>query len=206
MRAKSTKPANDAVLAEPSSTQGSLALHILSDGASVRVDEHAAEIRDNEGRLLVRYKNGEATVVAASGDLKLAAPNGRVVVQAGTDIELEASGDLRQKAQHRMEFEARRVQVRADESRLTVAQAAVTAERILTTANVIAHNVERFELSATRIVEKTRETFREASGLVETRAGRVRAIVEDVYSLFARRTSLASKEDTSIDGKKVLLG
>lgn len=206
MRAKSTKPANDAAIAEPSSAPGSLAVHILSDGASVRVGEHAAEICDSEGRLLVRYKNGEATVVASTGDLKLAAPNGRVVVQAGTDIALEAGGDLRQRAEHRMDVQARRIQVRSDESHITVAQAAVTAERILTTANVIAHNVERFELSATRIVEKTRETFREASGLVETRAGRVRAIVEDVYSLFARRTSLASKEDTSIDGKKVLLG
>ena len=66
--------------------------------------------------------------------------------------------------------------------------------------------VERFELTAGRLVEKTRDTFREASDLVQTRAGRMRTLVARGYSLLSSRTALTSKRETSIDGSKILLG
>lgn len=150
----------------------------LADGATVHVEGGAAaEIRDREGRLLVRYENGAAEIAAPSGDLRLAAPGGRVVIQAGTDIELGATGEV-----------------------------AVKAERLLTRVRVLAQHAERLEVSAGRIIERAREAYRDVEGLLQSRAGRVRAVVEDAYHLQARRTSIASKEDTSIDGKKVLLG
>ena len=31
-------------------------------------------------------------------------------------------------------------------------------------------------------------------------------VLKDAYALYSRRTSMASQEDTSIDGKKILLG
>lgn len=179
----------------------------LADGAVVNVHGGAvAEVRDAAGRLLIRYENGRAEVVAAAGDLVLAAPGGRVVLRAATDVVLEAERDLTQRAGHRLDVAARRLTVEADETRLSTAQATVVAERILTTARVLAHNVERFEVSATKLLEKTRETYREASDLLQTRAGRLRTVVEDTFSLHARRTTIVSKDETSIDGKKVLLG
>jgi hypothetical protein len=36
--------------------------------------------------------------------------------------------------------------------------------------------------------------------------GRARTIVRDLYSLTSRRSVMVSKEETSIDGEKVLLG
>ena len=99
-----------------------------------------------------------------------------------------------------------RLEVKADHSRLVTAQAAVVAQRIATTAGTLVQSVERFELTATRLIEKTRDAFRDAEGLIQTRAGRARTIVKDAFSLHARRTSMASTEDTSIDGNKILLG
>jgi hypothetical protein len=150
----------------------------LADGATVHVHGGtAAEIRDREGRLLVRYEDGAAEIAAPSGDLRLAAPGGRVVIQAGTDIEIGAPGEV-----------------------------TVKAERFLTRVRVLAQHAERLEVSAGRILERAREAYRDVEELLQTRAGRVRAVIEDAYHLQARRTSIASKEDTSIDGKKVLLG
>jgi hypothetical protein len=36
--------------------------------------------------------------------------------------------------------------------------------------------------------------------------GRARTLVRNTYALWSRRTVLTSSEDTSIDGRKVLLG
>lgn len=179
----------------------------LADGAKVVVHDGAvAELRDAEERLLVRYQNGRAEIAAPAGDLVLSAPSGRILLSAGTDVHIEAARDLTHKAGHRADLEAQRLHVEAGETRLTTAQATVVAERILTTARVVAQTVERFELSATRLVEKTRETYRDAADLLQTRAGRVRALIEDACSIQAGRTSIVSKDETSIDGKKVLLG
>ncbi|MFO0586871.1 MAG: DUF3540 domain-containing protein [Polyangiaceae bacterium] len=165
----------------------------LTDGASVRVLGGAvAEVRDVEGRLLVRYENGRAEIAAPAGDLVFSAPTGRVVLQAGTDVVIDASRDLTQSAGRKSSLEA--------------PQISAAGERILTTAKVLTQSVERLEVSATRLFEKTRETYREARGLVQTRAGRVRAVIEDAFSVTSNRTTLTSKEETSIDGKKVLLG
>jgi hypothetical protein len=149
----------------------------LKDGSEVRIGNDAAEIRDTEGRVLVRYCNGQAEIVAGDGDLHLRAPKGRVVIESGDDIELRSGRHVK-----------------------------LHAARIAVAAAVMVQQVERFELSADRLIEKTRDTFREASDLMQTRAGRMRSLVERGYSLLAERTSLVSKSETSIDGKKVLLG
>lgn len=141
----------------------------LADGATVSVEDGAAEIKDERGRLLVRYEGGQARIAAPAGDLVLDAPEGRVVVR-GKDIALEA------------------------------------ADRLISTAAVIAQSAERVEVHADRLVEKARDVYRDAAELVQTRAGRMRQIVEGAFSLHAKRTQIASEEDTSIDGKRVHLG
>jgi hypothetical protein len=82
----------------------------------------------------------------------------------------------------------------------------VTAKHIATTAASIAQKVERYELRAMRIVETARDAFREVADLAQSRIGRVRMLVRDSYSLSAKRTALVSEKETSIDGRRVLLG
>jgi hypothetical protein len=83
---------------------------------------------------------------------------------------------------------------------------AFLAGRITTTATTLSHTVERFELAAGQIIERARDAFRDVQDLSQTRAGRVRTIVQDLYSLYSKRTALQSTEETSVDGSKVLLG
>lgn len=181
----------------------------LSDGSSVAATGDAAEIRDPEGRVIVRYAGGAAEIVAPAGNLTLSAPAGRVVMKAAAGIELR-SGDAEEPqvavGAAEVRVDASVLDVKTGESRVATGRATITAERIATAASVLTQHVERFELTATRLVEKTRDTFRDASDLAQTRAGRVRTVVKNAYALFARRTSIASKEETSIDGSKILLG
>lgn len=198
----------------------------LSDGTTLRVHDDAAEIRDPEGRLLVRYANGSAEIAVPAGNLTLAAPDGRVVVRAGRDITLEAARDVEQRAGRNVtvtagsegaspqvrvgasatEVDTPRFELRTEAGRVEAGEVTVIAQRIATTAKIVVQQVERLEVTATRIVERSRDTFREATDLLQTRAGRARTLIQDVYALYSRRTTMDSKEDTSIDGKRVLLG
>ncbi|MFT3775521.1 MAG: DUF3540 domain-containing protein [Minicystis sp.] len=182
----------------------------LPDGGAVTVEGGAVAITDAAGRVVVRWADGAAEIVAPAGDLTLAAPAGKVVLRAAKDVEI-AAGPETKTPQIRVgavetRVEAERLDVKADAASLATAEATVVARRIATTATAIVQHVERFELRATRLVEKTRDAFRDAEELAQTRVGRARTIVKEAYALYAKRTSLTSTEDTSIDGNKVLLG
>jgi hypothetical protein len=66
--------------------------------------------------------------------------------------------------------------------------------------------IGHYELRAERIVERTTDAFRTVEGLLETRAKHARVLVARTLELFGRRTTIASEEDTRVDGKRVLLG
>lgn len=194
----------------------------LEGGGSVVVAGGAAEIRDAAGKLVVRYANGTAEIAAPGGDLLLSAPTGRVVVQSGSDVEIEAARDIRQRAARRVSAEAgtaaltvgaRAIEAKAPAIRATAkrteletVRGTVTAQQLETRAEKHAVRAEELEITASRIVEKARDVFRDAADLAQTRVGRARTVVREAWSLCTRRTVMESKEDTSIDGKKVLLG
>lgn len=182
----------------------------IEGGGSVSVQGKTAEIRDAEGRVLVRFADGAAEIVASAGDLRLAAPNGRVLVESSQEVSFTV-GAGRAAPQLRIgtaavEVETERIDVKSQVGRFVTDQASVLAHRLTTTATSVSYGVERFELAATQIVERARDTFRDATELAQTRAGRVRTIVSDLYSLYSKRTALQSTEETSVDGSKVLLG
>jgi hypothetical protein len=139
-------------------------------GASASVEGERIALRDAEGRVIVTFDGvtGELSL-AAEKDLRLAAPSGRVVIEAGSEVRLQGAS----------------LAVSAAEAALAIGH---------------------YELRAERIVERTVDAFRTASGLLETRAKHARVLVERTLELFGRRTTIASEEDTRVDGKRVLLG
>jgi hypothetical protein len=199
----------------------------LPDGARVEVLDGRLELRDAAGRLLVRYHDGHAEITAPSGDLRLAAPGGRVVVESALDVVLRSERDVlvetgrrfevgtgaRGDAGTRLSLDGKRASLRAPEvevtsksARLATGRATVFARSIATTAEHLAQKVVKYELHAERIVERSRDSFREVEGLAQSCAGQLRTIVKDVFSLRSRRSVLNSTDDTCIDGSKVLLG
>lgn len=199
--------------------------HGLTSGGSVAIAGDTVVIRDPEGRILIRYGNGSAEIAVPAGDLTLSAPRGRVVLQSGLDVCVEAARDVVNRAGRRVDLaagpaaapqvriepnattvKATRVSVEAGQARLVSAKIAVIAGHIASTADEIAQNVGRYELTANRLIERTQSSFRDVKDLAQSRIGRVRTVVSDVYAVYSRRSVLVSKEETSIDGSKVLLG
>lgn len=197
----------------------------LADGSMLEIRGATVQIRDDEGRLLVRYEAGSAEVFAPSGDLTLAAPSGRVVMRAGQDIEMSAARDIVHQAARAVELgagpsrnpqltiatertslETKHLEVSTFSTHHSTDRAEVAAREVSLTASLLTEHVDRVEVVAKRIVERTIDSVRVVSELLETRAGRVRSVVADMYSLYTKRTSIVSEEETTIDGKRIHLG
>ncbi len=196
----------------------------LSDGSAVHIADAEVAILSPAGEIVVRYERGTATIVAQA-DLVLSAPRGRVRIESGHDVEIAAARDVVQRAARRVDVRAGNAEepqlrveterVGVDAPELSVSSAKVDASfgdvdvvagRLTTVAASITERAQRIEVAAEKLVETTRDTFREAKGLFVSRAGRVQQIVRDAFLLKTRRTTLTSTDETSVDGKKVLLG
>jgi hypothetical protein len=178
----------------------------LPDGSHAERAADGIDLKAPDGSLLLRFEAGKITIAPPRGDLELAAPAGRVVVRAALDVSVEAGRDVTQKAGRRMALEARELEASARTARLGAADATVVGRRIAATAETLTIRCARYELEATRIVEKAKEMFRDVEDLAQDRLGRARTIVRDVYSLATRRSVMTSEEDTAIDGSKILIG
>ncbi len=197
----------------------------LPDGAKVRLINDGMELSDADGNLLVRYAEGTAQINAPRGDLTLAAPRGRLRIQSGLDVQIEAGRDLLHQAARKLslnagtagepqlqirhghtELDSERLDVRATKTTLITGRATVVANHIANTAKRLATNVERYELTAERLVERSKNAFRDVADLLQMRVGRARHLVKNTFALHSRRTVMVSKKETSIDGKKILLG
>ncbi len=203
---------------------------VLPDGGTARVVDGKLEVADASGRLLVRYADGSAEVSPVTGDLRLAAPAGRIVIAAGLDVAIEAARDVTVSAQRSSEtriasrepgaelstrfrldakgatIAAPEVDVRSRRARLTAGVAETIARELRTSATRIETTATVVETTAERIVTKAQTMAQDVTELLETRAGRMRSIVRGVFSLRSRSTNLKSKDDTAIDGRHVLLG
>lgn len=68
------------------------------------------------------------------------------------------------------------------------------------------HRAPVVEFHADQLVEHARDLVQEVGDQLLTRAGRVRSLVREGYSLLSRRTVLKSEKNTTIDGERILLG
>ena len=169
----------------------------LADGASARVNGDTLELRDATGALLLRY---------AAGTL---------VLEAQADLELVAAGSVRLRGGDRSELcvepgavrvNTTNVEVNATNTRLSSVETTLETDRATTVATKITQRADHIHREASRLVDKSHDMMIEVTELLHTRAGRVRQLVQDVYSLYSRRNVQISSDDTSIDGKRILLG
>lgn len=169
-------------------------------GAKATARGDQIEIRDPAGSVIVTYDavTGAATITAPRGDLRLEAPCGKVVLSAADDLEL-LSGAKASLRGAELELGAERTRVRST-------HLSFVSDAIEMVATVAGLRTGRWELHAERTFERATDVFREVQGLIETRAGRVRSLVEGAMHCKSGSTSIVSKEDTFVDGRRVLLG
>lgn len=100
------------------------------------------------------------------------------------------------------------LQLRADRGTVSlVAQEVNTsAKRVATTADEISWRTGSWRLSAAHIRQRADSMVTVVRGSLQTRAKQVRVVAKGMFQLLSERTSLRSKDNTAIDGKRVLLG
>lgn len=196
-----------------------------SDGSSASIEDGALTLRNAAGQMLLRYEDGHAILHAPRGDLRLEAPHGRVTLRSGADIELEAARDLRltggrsvalgasdaeevglQLDGHKAVLQAPLVALVASDLGLRADRLRAVAERIEQRSEQLVQRAGRIEVEAKQLVERAQDVYRDVGDLLQTRAGRVRTVVREVFTLRSRRNVQISDEDTAIDGRRVLLG
>lgn len=144
---------------------------------------------------------GGATLTVVDGVAEAHDDSGKLLLRYdGETLELATQGDIRLSAQGRVVVES------GESIDLASDTVAVVAGRFSTTASVLVQRVERLETYAVRISEHAREAYREISELAQTRATRMRTLVEQSFSVMSGSTDMVSEEETRIDGDKILLG
>lgn len=202
-----------------------------SDGTVAALERDGAEevlrVRDADGHVLVEHRPSEGRcVVRASGDLAFHAggdldldADGAVNIRAGTDLRLEGRGDVRLSAHDHDGDEASALDMRGGRTALRTRRLAAKLERadvqldesnlvvgtLRTVARHVTQKVERIETTAERLVERTRESWRETEGLSQTRAGRLRLVARGALAAIGETALLKAEEGVKIKGEKIYL-
>ncbi len=212
--------------AEPATetAPSSQATLVLDGGEKALLKDGALELRDSENRLLLRYERGALTIGPEHGDLRLAAPG--AVVLAGSDVRVEATRDVCVEAPrqvslragsaskhtqialgpHAIHADADELGLRARAAEVALGSASLVATLVTTTAERIRQNSAEHTIDAKRLVQRAESILSAARDVIETRAGRARALIAGAFDLHSERTRLVSEKETSIDGDRVLLG
>ena len=170
----------------------------IEQAAAAHAEAASAQATADPAGASICLDDGSQATVAEDGALEICDASGRLRIRYHGDCTeiVSAAGDLQLTAPEGS------VVVRAKDD------VVVEAGRHMThrAHKSLRQEAERIHITAEQLFEKTRDSVREISALLLTRAGRVRSLVRGGYSLMSKRTFIKSKKDTTIDGKRVLLG
>jgi len=169
------------------------------------------QLRAPDGALAVEFTPADgrcrihAPQVEVVGDDDLRLSGRRVQIEGTHGVELR-SGDAR------VGVEPDRVELRAEELSAvgrSVAWAAETVRVIAGVAETEAHRIaqraDELDTRAGVLVERTRQSFREAAELAQHKAERVRFVAEDTFRVLGRRALFKAREDMKLRGERIYL-
>ena len=214
----SVKTSDDTV----STAQGALARRHLKNG------HETLSVEDDQGHLLFEYDATEnkSRLYAAQGDLSLTALQGDIELISGKNIHCKSLGGLTMEsataAQLRVASEAEssaisltdkgllmtsnQVGLRAKSGNIKIEHCQYegdTFKAVLDRSKIL---VGKIETVAIRIIERAKNVYRHVEELQQTRANRVRTLVEGSYQLNSETSYIKAKKNVNIDGEKIHLG
>lgn len=131
---------------------------------------------------------GEASLRTETGPLKLRGDD--VVVYAGKSVTLEAP----------------EIEITGISGKVRFAVCSLLANILEVRSKKAVQVVDILDSVIGRVTERVRNSFRWIENLEQIRAGRIRTIVKDRFSVKAGHASLISEEEVAIDGKKIHIG
>jgi len=202
-------------------------------GAVARVthknNKECLQIEDERGQLIFEYRpeQGAGMLSMPEGDLALHAPKGNIQLVSGKSVVCSstapvviesASGiDMRVKTQDTnatvMQLTKRALTFRSERLGLNTKKADVKINTMNYQGSIINGTVERakwvcqkLETIVDRLFERARNVYRQTEELNQTKAGRMRTLVDGDYYLKGNGVDVRAEETAKIDGKKIHLG
>ncbi|MEZ4233095.1 MAG: DUF3540 domain-containing protein [Polyangiaceae bacterium] len=120
------------------------------------------------------------------------AKTGALVLHSASDLTLLSAGKLKLRGAEGIEIDAPEIRQTCREFELRADQASM--------------NTTTWRLQAQRIFERSTDAYRRVERVCETRAETIRSVARRTLSFLAERSSIVSREETRVDGKRVLLG
>jgi hypothetical protein len=202
------------------------------DGASARVEQkgdgEVLTVRDRVGRVLFQYDadTGRGVLTMPEGDLRLAAPRGRIELVAAHGIRAVSGGDLELtsatsaslsvegdegESAVRLDREGTAIEggalrVRADESDLSLGDARARAGSLRAAVENAEVTFGTLVRSATRVIDQAENLYQRVSELCEIKAGRLRTLVQGSMWMKGEEVTLLAKKDVRVDGEHINLG
>ena len=213
---------SDAISQSVTTEQGAVARRQQKDG------HETLSIEDEQGHLLFEYDVTEkkSKLYAAQGDLSLTALQGDIELVSGKSIHCKSLGGILLEsataAQLRvasdeecsavsltdkgMLLSTKTMGIRAKSADLKINHARYQGKTLNTILERSKAVVGKIETAATRIIERATNVYRHVEELQQTRAKRVRTLVEGTYQLNSETSYIKSKKNVNIDGEKIHLG
>jgi len=202
-------------------------------GAIVRVtqknNQECLQIENNLGQVLFEYRPEQGTGILSmpEGDLALHAPKGNIQLVSGKSVVCSSIAPVVLESASGIDLSVKTEDADATSMRLSKTAFRVKSQGLgldaqkanihIDTANyqgrIINGTVERakwvyqkLENIVDRLLEQTRNVYRQTQELHQTKAGRMRTLVDDDYYLKSDGVDVRAEEIVKIDGKKIHLG
>lgn len=182
------------------------------------------EVRSGGGELVFRFDpaSGRVRVVATAGAVEVVSRGGDLSLQSAATLhlrarrlELEGSEAiaLRSGAGSRLQLDpahlrlgARQIEMVADKACLEVRETTLRGELVHGAVREARWVLERLEVAADTVFQRSRQVFQKVEELAQITAGRMRTLVRGSHLTRAQKTTWHAREDVKINGKKIHLG
>ncbi len=206
-----------------------------ADGVSATVSARGEggevlRVSSASGAVLFEYDpaTGRSSATAASGELSVSAPAGKLLLHGEEGVEISSGRAVRVRAKdvvalerageageggQRVWLDKRGVSVAgtavfalAEKLEGRIGDARLVFRTVSTTAKVARSVVETVDMRVGRLVERARNVLREVEELHQLRAGRERTVVRETSHTTAKRVVMTASEEVKLDGQKIRLG
>lgn len=186
-------------------------------------------IEDEQGHLLFEYDavTKKSKLYAAQGDLSLTALQGNIELISGKNIQCTSLGgitlDSATATQLRVSspdknyssvnltekgilLSGKRMGMKADKGEFRIKDSVYEGNNVKCVFDRSRLFVGKIETVASRIFERVKNVYRQVDELQQTKAGRVRTLVDGAYQLKSETSYIESTKTVKIDAEKIHLG
>ena len=204
------------------SDHGALARRQVKNG------HETISVEDDQGHLLFEYdvEEKKSKLYAARGDLSLIAKEGDIELVSGKNIRCKSLGGIIMEsastAQLRVAGEddhsavsltdkglllsSKNIGIKAKNGKINIDHGLFEGKTFKTVLDRSKMLVGKIETIATRILERAKNVYRNVEELQQTRANRVRTLVQGTYQLNSETSYIKSEKNVNIDGERIHLG